>query len=155
MVKASCPKCEDGTPKTMAELQAYWDLLESDRTLVLLLYENPAGSPPQGFSHTVIDALSKLDGAICVVTNQSMGNIPLQQFDSDQPQLVENIVGWIRAIALETRLSVVTATLLLEKLNSKQQSHLALSLKDMLPSFFIKFGTLSQLTITHPSTECN
>lgn len=31
MCKADCPKCEDGTPKSMSELQAYWDLLESDK----------------------------------------------------------------------------------------------------------------------------
>jgi len=97
LVKGGCPKCDDGTPKTMPQLQAYWDLLtiDSDRTLVLVFYS------PEEFSDKFLDALSKFDGAICVVTSQPVGNFPLQQFWANQPQLVENIVGWIRAIVYD------------------------------------------------------
>ncbi|HEY9876271.1 MAG TPA: hypothetical protein V6D12_22775, partial [Candidatus Obscuribacterales bacterium] len=98
MVKGGCPKCSDGTPKTMPELQAYWDLLtiESDRTIVLVFYNS------EEFSNTFLDTLSKFDGAICVVTGEPMGNFPLQKFSASQCQMVENILGWIRAISLES-----------------------------------------------------
>ena len=98
MVKGGCPKCSDGTPKTMPELQAYWDLLtiESDRTIVLVFYHS------EEFSNTFLDTMSKFDGAICVVTGKPMGNFPLQKFSASQCQLVENILGWIRAISLES-----------------------------------------------------
>ncbi len=129
MVKAGCPKCEDGTPKTMPELQTYWDLLESDKRVILVFYESTAplispldntGLREVGFSDTFLDALSKFDGAICVVTSppapllqgdESKSISPsfwhregingarvLQCFSSSQPQLVEDIVRWIRAI---------------------------------------------------------
>ncbi|HEY9709678.1 MAG TPA: HEAT repeat domain-containing protein, partial [Oculatellaceae cyanobacterium] len=126
MVKAGCPKCDDGTPKTMPELQIYWDLLESNKRVVLVFYEStlplvpPLDKGRLGFSDTFLDALSKFDGAICVVTSppasllQGEGSKSispsslqgegvggwgsLQCFSSTQPQLVEDIVGWIRAI---------------------------------------------------------
>jgi len=72
MVKVGCPKCNDGTPKTMAELQAYWDLLESDKLVILLFYENPDSSTPQGFSHIFLDALSRFDGAIALISEQPL-----------------------------------------------------------------------------------
>ncbi|HAX79958.1 MAG TPA: hypothetical protein DCY88_30015 [Cyanobacteria bacterium UBA11372] len=100
MVKHGCPKCNDGTPKTMPELQSYWDLLETDKHVVLVFY-NPDGTALQGFSDVFLNALSKFDGAVCVVTEQCLSNTSLKCFSQNQPQLVENIVGWIRAIALE------------------------------------------------------
>lgn len=101
MVKAGCPKCNDGTPKTMAELQAYWDLLESDKLVILLFYENQDSSTPQGFSHIFLDALSRFDGAIGLITEQPLNQLPLKWFSPSQPQLIEDIVGWIRATQWE------------------------------------------------------
>lgn len=90
----------------MAQLQDYWDehwlddkhWLDSDRALVLVFYENPIAAP-QGFSETFLDGLSRFDGAICAISNQL--NIPLQSFSPNQPNLVVNVVGWIREIVLE------------------------------------------------------
>jgi hypothetical protein len=93
MVKSGCPKSEDGTPKTMQELQAYWDLLDTDKCIVLVFYEST------GFSETFLDALSKFDGAICVITAQALDNIPLQCFSPNQA--IAQVVEWIKKIALE------------------------------------------------------
>jgi HEAT repeat protein/transcriptional regulator with XRE-family HTH domain/ABC-type dipeptide/oligopeptide/nickel transport system ATPase subunit len=134
MVKAGCPKCEDGIPKTMQELQFYWDLLESNKRVVLVFYEGTPSSfsllrggtkEGVGFRESFLDALSKFDGAIAIVTSppapllqgeasksgsptSSQGDRSsyeevggwgsLQCFSSSQPQLIEAIAGWIRAI---------------------------------------------------------
>lgn len=51
----------------MVDLQAYWDLLESDRLTVLVFYDSNVLSPaPAGFSDRFLNALSQFDGAICV-----------------------------------------------------------------------------------------
>jgi hypothetical protein len=52
------------------------------------------------FSHTFLKALSKFNGAICVVTEQP--DIPLQSFSPSQPNLVEDIVAWIRGTIWES-----------------------------------------------------
>jgi hypothetical protein len=93
MVRMGCPKCEDGTPKTMQELQAYWDLLESDKRIVLVFYEG------SGFSETFLNALSKFDGAICVITTQTLDNIPLRCFSPNQA--IADVVDWLKKVALE------------------------------------------------------
>ncbi|NES87321.1 MAG: hypothetical protein F6K10_41740 [Moorea sp. SIO2B7] len=96
IVKGGCRKSEDGTPKIMPDLQAYWDLLEidSDRRIVLIFYEDPTGRKPQGFSEVFLDALSAFDGAICVVTEQPIDDIPLQWFKRDRT--VEDVITWLR-----------------------------------------------------------
>jgi hypothetical protein len=93
MVRSGCPKCEDGTPKTMQELQAYWDLLDTDKRVVLVFYEGT------GFSETFQNALSKFDGALCVITAQTIDNLPLQCFSPNQA--IADIVEWIKKVALE------------------------------------------------------
>ncbi len=100
MHSQGCPNYSDGKPKTIAQLQDYWDELkqDSDRTLVLVFYENPI-APPQGFSEAFLNALSRFDGAICVISNQP--DIPLQSFCPNQPNLVVNVIGWIGKILLE------------------------------------------------------
>ncbi|WP_017720343.1 NACHT C-terminal alpha/beta 1 domain-containing protein [Kamptonema formosum] len=99
MVKAGCPKCADGTPQTMPALQTYWDLLETDKRIALVFYENPNAGEPQGFSETFLDALRKFDGAICLVSEQPESR--LKSFSPTQPNLVEDIVAWGREVILE------------------------------------------------------
>jgi HEAT repeat protein len=108
MVKSGCPKCEDGTPKTMPEFQTYWDLLQSDKRVVLVFYE---GTPPNlpfvsggskgggGFSESFLDALSKVDGAICVITTQGLDNMPLKCIKPSQP--IAEVVEWLKKVVLE------------------------------------------------------
>lgn len=101
MVKSGCPKCSEGTPKTMPELQNYWDLLEIDKRVVLVIYEGAPlsmkGTQPEvGFSETFLDALSKFDGAICVITAQALDNIPLQCISPNEA--IAQVVEWIKKI---------------------------------------------------------
>ncbi|NEO32868.1 MAG: hypothetical protein F6K36_21080 [Symploca sp. SIO3C6] len=91
----------------------------------MVFYHRPSPSKSPIFSQTFLDALSKFEGAICVVISLSEllsatpeSNIEpdnpsslhseeirewnsLQLFSPTQPKLVDNIVGWISAIALE------------------------------------------------------
>jgi HEAT repeat protein/energy-coupling factor transporter ATP-binding protein EcfA2 len=99
MVKQGCPKSEDCTPKTMQDLQVYWDLLtiESDRTIVLIFYQNGSAEPRESFSPTFLTNLSKFEGAICVVTDQPFDHISLKYFTPSQP--IADVMQWIRAIA--------------------------------------------------------
>lgn len=94
MVGSGWPKCEDGTPKTMQELQTYWDLLNTDKRVVLVFYQH------KGFSETFLDALSKFDGAICVITAQPIDNILLQCLDPNQE--IADVVDWLIKVVLGT-----------------------------------------------------
>ena len=99
-----CDKSEDSKPKTMAELQDYWDELriESEIPLFFICYDSSAlSATPTGFSDSFLKALSKFDRAIGVVCEQ--GNIPLPTFSPSQPDLVAAVVAWIRRSILENR----------------------------------------------------
>jgi HEAT repeat protein/energy-coupling factor transporter ATP-binding protein EcfA2 len=103
MVKQGCSKSDDGTPKTMPDLQSYWDLLDSEKQIVLVLYENPKGSEPKDFSKCFLDAISKFDGLICIVSSQIEENLCLPQFLCSDYSLIENIVKWIKYSIIENR----------------------------------------------------
>ncbi|MEG3844111.1 NACHT domain-containing protein [Microcoleus sp. herbarium14] len=97
-----CDKSEDGKPKTMAELQDYWDELriESEIPLFFICYDSTAlSATPTGFSDSFLKALSKFDRAICVVCEP--GDIPLQTFSPQQQDLVAAIVQWIEKVITE------------------------------------------------------
>ena len=97
-----CDKSEDGKPKTMAELQNYWDELriESEIPLFFICYDSTAlSATPTGFSDSFMKALSKFDRAICVVCEP--GDIPLQNFSPQQQDLVAAIVQWIEKVITE------------------------------------------------------
>ena len=67
-----------------------------------ICYDSTAlSATPTGFSDSFLKALSKFDGAICVVCEQE--NIPLPTFSPSQPDLVAAVVAWIRRSILENR----------------------------------------------------
>jgi hypothetical protein len=106
MRRQGCPNSEDSKPKTMAQLQDYWDelSLDSDKHVVLVFYKSPPlgkGETEEevGFSKRFLSDLSKFDGNICVVTEQA--DIPLKSFSPSQSNLVQDIVDWCRCTALE------------------------------------------------------
>jgi hypothetical protein len=103
MVKQGCSKSDDGIPKTMPDLQAYWDLLDSEKQIVLVLYENHKGTEPKDFSKCFLDAISKFDGLICIVSSQPEENLCLKQFLGSDSSLIENIVKWIKYSIIENR----------------------------------------------------
>jgi HEAT repeats len=74
IVKAGCPKWEDGTPKTMTELQTYWDLLETDKPVFLVFYQGTGLQSPQ-LSDRILHDISKFDKAICVIGNEGIDDI--------------------------------------------------------------------------------
>ncbi|MCT7979989.1 HEAT repeat domain-containing protein [Laspinema olomoucense] len=96
MRRANCPKSADGTPKTMADLQSYWDelTLESEQAIVLVFYETLTVPEMSEFSERFLTDLSKLDGAICVVTEARVSG--LQTFSPNQGNWLTELVNWIK-----------------------------------------------------------
>jgi GTPase SAR1 family protein len=94
MVKRGCPKCNDGTPKTMAELQIYWDLLELDKRVVLVFY----ASSTEPYSEAFLRDLSKFKGEICVLTSPPTPLLPGEgsKSSSSSPSSPwgEGVRGW-------------------------------------------------------------
>lgn len=96
MRRDRCPKSADGTPKTMADLQSYWDelTLESEQAIALVFY-NPLTTPElSGFSERFLQDLSRVDGAIAVVTEVRVSG--LQTFSPSQGNWVADMVNWIK-----------------------------------------------------------
>jgi hypothetical protein len=104
MLNQKCPEWPNGYPETMQKLKLYWNSLRrnSENTVFFICYDSTALTPtPTGFSLTFLTALSKFDGAICVVSEQ--GDIPLPTFSPSQPDLVAAVVAWMRRSILENR----------------------------------------------------
>ena len=101
MLKQSCPKSEDGTPKTMADLQTYWDLLlvDSEKSFILVFY-NSRGEEATGFSETFVKDLSKFDGNIAIVSENNAHS--LTAFSPSQSDLIGAIVRWICQVVWES-----------------------------------------------------
>ncbi|MCT7994823.1 HEAT repeat domain-containing protein [Laspinema olomoucense] len=96
MRRANCPKRADGTPKTMADLQSYWDelTLESEQPIILVFYETLTAPEMSGFSERFLTDLSKFDRAICVVTEARVSG--LQTFSPNQGNWLAELVKWIK-----------------------------------------------------------
>lgn len=103
IVIAGCPERLNGEPETMQSLKVYCKLLKSnnkDKKVVLVFYDSTAlEAEPIEFSNSFLDALSKFSEEICVVIGRPVKK--LKQFSPNQPKLIENILGWMRAITLE------------------------------------------------------
>src|SRR6476469_3747590 len=101
MLDCGLPEYENVEPETIQKLKCYWNSLrrKSDKRLVLVFYQNPTAPLPQEFSDTFLSSLSKFDGEICVISDKP--NIPLQSFSPNQPNLIEDILGWLRAKVME------------------------------------------------------
>jgi len=69
-------------------------LLDTDKRVVLVFYQD------KRFSETFLDALSKFDGAICIISaHQSIDNIPLKGFSPNQA--IADVVDWLEKVALK------------------------------------------------------
>ena len=104
MLNQNCPEWQNGYPDTMQKLKLYWNYLrrQSEITLFFICYDSTAlSATPTGFSDPFLKALSKFDGAICVVCEQR--DTPLRYFSPSQPDLVAAVVAWIRQSILENR----------------------------------------------------
>ena len=98
MVVQGCPERQNGEPETMQALKVYCQL--KCQGVFLIFYEDTSSEAPQGFSPTFLTSLSKFHNArrICVVSKQPCD---LQTFSSTQPNLVADIVSWIREKMME------------------------------------------------------
>ncbi|MCL1464649.1 HEAT repeat domain-containing protein [Argonema galeatum] len=127
MLNQNCPEWQNGYPETMQKLKLYWNYLRriNENPLFFICYDSTAlTATPTGFSLPFLTALSKFDGAICVVTSPpnslsatergSNNNSPssvagegvrgwgcLQTFSPSQPNLIADIVGWMREKMIE------------------------------------------------------
>ncbi|MBD2744483.1 HEAT repeat domain-containing protein [Coleofasciculus sp. FACHB-1120] len=98
MVMQGCPERQNGEPETMQALKVYCQL--KCQEVFLIFYEDTSGEPPKGFSQTFLTSLSKFHNArrICVVSKQPCN---LQAFSLSHPNLVADIVSWIREKMME------------------------------------------------------
>ncbi|MBD1929193.1 NACHT domain-containing protein [Trichocoleus sp. FACHB-90] len=98
MVMQGCPERQNGEPETMQALKVYCQL--KCQGIFLIFYEDTSGEPPQGFSQTFLTSLSKFHNArrICVVSEQPCN---VQTFSPSQPNLVADIVSWVREKMME------------------------------------------------------
>lgn len=127
MLNQNCPEWQNGYPETLQKLKLYWNYLRRNSEILLffICYDSTAlTATPIGFSDTFLTALSKFDGAICVVTsppnplwatergskNNSADSVTgegfrgwgfLQTFSPSQPDLIADIVGWMREKMME------------------------------------------------------
>ena len=103
MVKQNCPKCSESRPKTMQELNAYWqlDVNIEDKPLFLLFYPKPKNGELLGWSDRFLQDLDKFQGNIGIIASEPINCLNLRSFLAGDPQLIENILGWMRSIVLE------------------------------------------------------
>ncbi|MEP0880578.1 NACHT domain-containing protein [Trichocoleus sp. ST-U3] len=98
MVMQGCPERHNGEPETMQALKVYCQL--KCQGAFLIFYEDTSDELPQGFSKTFLTSLSKFFNArrICVVSEQPCN---LQTFSPSQPNLIADIVNWIKEKMME------------------------------------------------------
>lgn len=104
MQNQNCPEWQNGDPDTMQKLKLYWNYLrrQSEISLFFICYDSTAlWATPTGFRDSFLKALSKFDGATCIVCETE--DILLQTFSPSQPDLVAAVVAWIGRSILENR----------------------------------------------------
>lgn len=94
MIEQGCPKASEGRPKTIADFKTYWrlDLQETEKQVALIFYNS--AQLEQGLSDRFLADLSKLGGAIVVVTDQNAYG--LEQVSPNHPDLVNEILRRLR-----------------------------------------------------------
>ncbi|WP_052055966.1 NACHT domain-containing NTPase [Myxosarcina sp. GI1] len=103
MLDWKCPLRDNGEPETMPLLKSYWHSLQrnTDKLIVLVFYDSTALETEwTGFSQSILDPLNTFEGAICVITDQPTSK--LKQFSPSSPNLIENLMGWMRKVHLES-----------------------------------------------------
>lgn len=99
--KHHCPKSTEGTPRTLTEFKIYWQLLDWDKHPILIFYEDPTSPAARGFSPTFLDALTRFDGTICLITDTP--HPLLQTFSPHDPDLLQTVVvNWLKRLHLES-----------------------------------------------------
>ncbi|UKO98259.1 NACHT C-terminal alpha/beta 1 domain-containing protein [Nostoc sp. UHCC 0870] len=78
----------------MAELQTYWDLLETDKRVVLVFHPGATNNKgEETYSNVFLNAISKFDGAICLISDPIPDYKTLKVFTHSQS--VDEILEWL------------------------------------------------------------
>ncbi|MEG4066029.1 hypothetical protein QUA42_01530 [Microcoleus sp. Pol11C2] len=77
----------------LTDLEIYSRLLDWEKRPILIFYEN-AIAATQGFSQTFLDALTRFDATICLMTDSSHPIIPT--FSTQQPHPIQSILTWLQ-----------------------------------------------------------
>ncbi|MEZ2239670.1 HEAT repeat domain-containing protein, partial [Microcoleus sp.] len=98
----NCPQRPNGEPETLPQLKSYWNQLRrhSDKHPILIFYEGPTSPAAQGFSPTFLNALTRFDGTICLITDTP--HPPLQTFSPHDPDLLQSVVNWLKRVHFES-----------------------------------------------------
>jgi len=98
----NCPERPNGEPETLSQLKSYWNQLRrhSHKHPILIFYEDPTSPAARGFSPTFLDALTRFEGTICLITDTP--HPPLQTFSPHDPDLLQTVVNWLKRLHLES-----------------------------------------------------
>jgi energy-coupling factor transporter ATP-binding protein EcfA2 len=98
----NCPERLNGEPETLPQLKSYWNRLRrhSHKPPILIFYEDPTSATARGFSPTFLDALTRFEGTICLITDTP--HPPLQTFSPHGPDLLKTVVNWLKRLHLES-----------------------------------------------------
>jgi HEAT repeat protein len=96
------PQRPNGEPETLSQLKSYWNRLrrDSDKHPILIFYQDPASPAAQGLSPTFLDALTRFDGTICLITDSP--HPPLQTFSPHDRDLLQSVVNWLKRVHFES-----------------------------------------------------
>ncbi|PSB22902.1 PBS lyase, partial [filamentous cyanobacterium Phorm 46] len=95
------PQHPNREPETLAQLKFYWNQLcrDSDKHPILIFYQDPTSPAAQGLSPTFLDALTRFDGTICLITDTPHPTMP--SFLPQDPYLIQTIITWLQRTVLE------------------------------------------------------
>jgi HEAT repeat protein/GTPase SAR1 family protein len=98
----NCPQRPNGEPETLPQLKSYWNRLrrDSDKHPILIFYQDPTSPADRGLSPTFLDALTRFDGTICLITDSP--HPPLQTFSPHDPDLLQSVVNWLKRVHFES-----------------------------------------------------
>jgi hypothetical protein len=77
------------------------DVNIEDKPLFLLFYQKPKNGELSGWSDRFLQDLDKFQGNIGIIVSEPINSLNLRLFLANDPQLIENILGWMRSIVLE------------------------------------------------------
>ncbi len=98
----NCPQRPSGEPETLPQLKSYWNQLRrhSDKHPILIFYQDPTSPAAQALSPTFLEALTRFDGTICLITDTP--HPPLQTFSPHDSDLLLTVVNWLKRVHLES-----------------------------------------------------
>jgi HEAT repeat protein/GTPase SAR1 family protein len=98
----NCPGRPNGEPETLSQLKSYWNRLRrhSHKHPILIFYQDPTSPAAQGLSPTFLDALTRFDGTICLITDSP--HPALQTFSPHDPDLLQSVVNWLKRVHFES-----------------------------------------------------